>query len=212
MKISAEAEKSKVFVIGRNKTGTTSLAKCLQMLGYRVGDQAKAEMLFDRWATRNFAEIVDYCKEADAFQDIPFSLDYTFQALDQAYPDAKFILSVRDSADDWYDSLIRFHTAGLGMNRLPTADDLKEYVYHRKGAIWDAQRMIFGIDETTLYDRDIYLKHYESHTSTVEDYFKNKQGKLLTINLSTPDAMERLCLFLDIPFANQVMPHLNASS
>lgn len=33
-------ESSKVFCIGRNKTGTTSLGKVLEDLGYRLGDQA----------------------------------------------------------------------------------------------------------------------------------------------------------------------------
>ena len=45
--------KQKIFCIGRNKTGTTSLKRAFEDLGYPVGDQRKAEILteFPRWKT-----------------------------------------------------------------------------------------------------------------------------------------------------------------
>jgi hypothetical protein len=45
--------KVKYFCIGRNKTGTTSLKRAFEDLGYPVGDQRKAEILteFPRWKT-----------------------------------------------------------------------------------------------------------------------------------------------------------------
>src|SRR5207248_6822925 len=117
--------KKKVFCIGQNKTGTTSMAAALAQLGYKVGEQSVAELLIKDWSRRDFRRIVRYCASADAFQDIPFSLDYTYQAVDCAYPGSKFILTVRSSGDEWYASLIRFHTKIIGKNRLPTAADLK---------------------------------------------------------------------------------------
>lgn len=85
----------KVFCVGRNKTGTTSIAKALRALGFKVGDQARAETLIEDWARRDFRKIVRYCRTADAFQDVPFSWPHTFEALDQAFPQSKFILTVR---------------------------------------------------------------------------------------------------------------------
>ena len=76
----------KVFVIGRNKTGTTSMMVALKALGFTVGSQARAEMLLEDWAKRDFRRIVEYCKSADTFQDVPFSLDYTYVVLDYAFP------------------------------------------------------------------------------------------------------------------------------
>ena len=93
------ARKNKVFVIGSNKTGTTSLGAALNNLGYQLGNQLEAEMLIDDWAKRDFRRIIKYCRTADAFQDIPFSLNFTFQAVDAAFPGSKFILSVRDDAE-----------------------------------------------------------------------------------------------------------------
>ena len=107
------AKKKKIFVIGSNKTGTTSLGAALKNLGFRLGSQLEAELLLDDWAQRNFRRLIKYCRSAEAFQDIPFSLDYTFQAMDAAFPNSKFILSVRDSADQWYQSLTRFHEKGV---------------------------------------------------------------------------------------------------
>jgi hypothetical protein len=96
----------KIFVIGNNKTGTTSLSAALQALGYRMGRQATAELMMEDWGIRDFRRLIRYCHSADAFQDMPFSKQYTFQAMDAAFPGSKFILSVRDSDEQWYRSML----------------------------------------------------------------------------------------------------------
>src|SRR5690606_4675563 len=98
----------KIFCIGRNKTGTTSLKVALRDLGYSIGSQRAAEHLIEDWGQRDFRRLVKLVSTADAFQDIPFSYDYTFQAMDAAFPGSKFILSIRDSPEQWYESLVRF--------------------------------------------------------------------------------------------------------
>ena len=103
----------KIFCIGRNKTGTTSLKRALKDLDYSVGNQADAELLIHEYAQRNFRSIVEYCHTAQAFQDIPFSLPYTYIVLDHAFPGSKFILSIRKDEDERYQSLIRFHKMRL---------------------------------------------------------------------------------------------------
>ena len=84
---------AKVFVIGRNKTGTTSVAAALQSLGYRLGSQPQAELLMEDWARRDFRSIIRFCRGADAFQDIPFSLPRTYAAMDRAFPGSRFVLN-----------------------------------------------------------------------------------------------------------------------
>ena len=59
----------------------------------------------------NFAPIIAFARTAQLFQDIPFALPFTFQALDQPFPGSKFILSVRRDAEEWYGSLTRFATS-----------------------------------------------------------------------------------------------------
>lgn len=204
-------KKNKVFCIGQNKTGTTTVEAVLKSLGYKMGDQSKGEMLFKEWQVRDFKNIVKLCKTADAFQDIPFSNDFTYTVLDYAFPKSKFILTVRNNKDEWYESITRFHTKLVGKNRLPTADDLKEFGYRYKGFLWDAQQVKYGVDETTVYDYKIYTDQYELHNQRVKEYFKYRPQDLLILNLSEENAMERLYTFLGVDYNGEDMPHLNAS-
>lgn len=203
------APRSKVFCIGQNKTGTTSLAEALTQLGFTLGDQPTAELLLDDWSRRDFRALVRYCASADAFQDIPFSLDYTYQALDAAFPGAKFILTVRDSAAQWYSSLTRFHTKLVGKDRLPTADDLKAFPYCRPGWLWDAVRLVYGESEDALYHRDTYMRRYDEQNRRAVEYFRHRPGDLLVLNVGHPDAMRHLVTFLGVGDPRGSMPHLN---
>ena len=200
-----------MFSIGRNKTGSTSIEQALKTLGYTLGDQPQAELLMTDWQVRDFKKIITFCKTADAFQDVPFSNDFTFQALDAAFPESKFVLTVRDSAEEWYESLTRFHTKIIGKNRLPTAEDLKEFSYRYKGWMWENSQGVYGINEETLYDKKIYINHYNNHNSRVKEYFKYRPHDLLVLNVADSSAMESLCDFLNIKYIGQEMPHLNQS-
>lgn len=201
----------KIFCIGKNKTGTTSLERVLGDLGFRLGVQAEGERLLRDWAQRDFRRIVALAATADAFQDVPFSLPHTFRALDAAFPEARFILSVRASADEWYESLVRFHTKIVGAGRRPTSADLKAFGYCYPGFLWDIQRWVFGIHEGQEYDRAIYTAHYEHHNASVRQYFRDRPESLLELDVSHPDAMGRLGAFLGVATAGFQMPHLNAS-
>ena len=201
----------KVFCIGSNKTGTTSIEAALASLGFVVGNQAAGELLIDDWAKRDFRSIIELGKTADAFQDIPFSLDYTYIALDQAFPHSKFILTLRNNAPEWYSSLTCFHTQLVGKNRLPTAEDLKEFSYRKVGLLWQSHTLIYGCNESNVYDRELYIRHYESHRDGVIDYFRYRPEDLLVLNLCDADAMDRLCDFLGVERNGCTMPHLNAS-
>ncbi|MEO6421592.1 MAG: sulfotransferase [Candidatus Nitrotoga sp.] len=201
----------KIFCIGRNKTGTTSLEIALKSLGFRMGNQAQGEMLLDDWARRDFRRIVTLCKTADAFQDVPFSMPWTFQALDLAFPGSRFILTVRDTPDDWYQSLIRFHTKIVGKCRIPTADDLRDFNYRYKGFLWRSAQINYGVNEHTLYNKELYTGHYMWHNQMVMNYFVFRPQDLLVLNLKDSESMLKLCNFLQVPYTGQSMPHENKS-
>ena len=205
------ASKKKIFCVGRNKTGTTSLEAAFVELGYRVGNWAKAELLIAEWERRDFKKIISFCRTAQAFRDVPFSLPYTYQAVDMAYPGSKFILTVRDSSEQWYESVVRFHTKIIGNKRRPTPDDLKEFSYRYKGYLWRLQKSVYGADERTLYNRDLYIRQYEEHNEAVRNYFRFRSDDLLELNLGQPDAMQQLCRFLGVKFTGQTMGHHNRS-
>ncbi|MER9743949.1 sulfotransferase [Mesorhizobium sp. M0187] len=201
----------KVFVIGRNKTGTTSLAAALGMVGYRIGSQHQAEGLLDDWHRRDFRALIDYCHSADAFQDVPFSLPSTYRALDIAFPGAKFILTVRDSADQWYKSVTTFHSHLIGVDRQPTPADLKQFGYHEPGWLWRQQLYVYGINEASLYDPEIYKAHYLKHNADVIEHFNGRPHSLLVLNLSRDTAAAELARFLGIGQLGMTIPHLNAT-
>jgi hypothetical protein len=207
----------KVFCIGRNKTGTTSLAEALRQLGYRVANQQEGELLIEDWAKRDFRSLIAYCRKSDAFQDSPFSRNFTFQAMDQAFPGSKFILTVRDSDEQWYASVVRFQTMRLrertGENRLPTVRDLKEDPYIYPGYLWRVRQLVNGAcEQSDLFNKDNLIKEYNEHNQRVKDYFRHRKNDLLILNLAESSAMERLCLFLGKPFTGIKMPKLNESN
>jgi len=205
----------KVFVIGRNKTGTTSLARALEILGYRIGNQRRAELLMEDWGKREFRRIINYCHSADAFQDVPFSYPYTFQALDSAFPGSKFILSIRESAEVWYQSLVRFHSKRLekriGEFRTPNFEDIKNDPYVYPGYLWRVRQLV-GVGAENDPWLEVEMKqYYERHNEMVVDYFRNRPQDLLILNIGGSDSMHKLCLFLGkresdhhpMPFLNQ---------
>lgn len=204
-------KKKKVFCIGANKTGTTSVAAVFKSIGLKVGKQSTAELFIHDWAKQDYRRIIRYCRWADAFQDLPFSYPDTYKAMDKAFPGSRFILTVRSNAEEWFESLTRFHTKIVGKGRIPTAEDLRQFNYRYPGFLWDAARWRYGADESTLYKRELYIRCYEEHNHNIREYFKGRPDDLLELNISDADAMERLVKFLGCPYTGQKMPHLNSS-
>jgi hypothetical protein len=207
--INLSSNKAKVFCIGLNKTGTTSMAKTLNDLGYIVGSQRLAELLLDDWGNRDFRSLINYCYTAQAFQDIPFSLPYSFQALDGYFPNSKFILTVRDYSEQWYNSLTQFHAKFFGKGKIPTINELKEADYIYPGYIYKLFTWTFNTPEEDPYNKNMLISNYEIYNAVVQDYFKFRPEVFLMINLSESDSYQKLCKFLGKPYHNETFPHEN---
>lgn len=204
-------EKEKVFCVGLNKTGTTSVEEVFVQFGFSLGNLRLGENLIEEWATGDFDPIIKLCHTADAFQDCPFSLPFTFVVLDRVFPNARFVLTVRDSAEQWWSSLTRFHSKmWADGERVPTREDLENADYIYKGRPWRANRLIYGTPEEFPYDKQVMLAHYERHNRNVMDYFRHRPEKLCVINVSKSEDYQRLCRFLgkepvadDFPWLNK---------
>lgn len=205
------AGKVKYFCIGRNKTGTTSLKRAFEDLGFPVGDQRKAEILTGKhYFEGNFRPIIDYCKTAQVFQDVPFSYPETYKHLDKAYPDSKFILTVRDTPEQWYQSITRFHSKMFGRNgHTPTAEDLKTAPYVWPGFMYNVVRVHRTTDDDP-YNKETMIAHYKEYNRGVMEYFKDRPDDLLIINVSEKGAYRRFVEFLgtvspydDFPWENR---------
>lgn len=190
--------KDKIFCIGLNKTGTTTLQATLKDLGYEVANQRDGELILKDWYIRNFDPILAYCKTAEVFQDVPFSLPYTYVYISQLYPDAKFILSVRDNFEQWYKSLTTFHSKlwGDGQNP-PTYKQLVEADYIYKGRPAESIKMIFGTPENDPYNIELLRDFYKTYNSQVRDFFSNSEN-FLEINVAKKEDYFRLCSFLGV--------------
>lgn len=206
------AGKPKVFGIGQNKTGTTSLKAAMNELGYSVGNQREAELLVHEWAERDFNKLIRYCRTAEFFQDVPFSYPYTFIVMDQAFPGSKFILTVRDNPEQWYDSMVRFHSKKFGKNgRLPTKEDLQEATYISKGRPWE-MKLFRGITpENDPYNKEILINDYIRHNNTVNDYFRHRPDDLLILNVAEKGAFQKLASFLGKSSERTTFPWKNRS-
>lgn len=186
--------KDKIFVIGFNKTGTTTLKKTLSDFGYICGNQRSAEFLMRDVFNDHYETLKKYCNTAEAFQDVPFSNPEIFKLIDKWFPNSKFILTVRDDDAQWYNSLINFHSKLWGKNGvLPNESDLKNAFYVYKGFPLEMLKHKYG---DQLYNELRYKEIYNKHIVDVKNHFKGRDDKLLIINVSVKEDYLRLCHFL----------------
>ena len=206
-------KKPKIFCIGLNKTGTTTIEKVLKDFKYKLGNQEKGELLFKDWYKRDFSSIIKLSKTAEAFQDAPFSFPFTFIALDQYFANAKFILTVRDSPEQWYNSLVTHHSKvwADGINP-PTSEDLKNAKYLYKGFAYESSKVIFNTPEGDPYNKEILFEYYTNHNYQVMEYFRSRPEKLLVINVSNDSDYIRLCDFLNKKPIHKTFPWENKTS
>ncbi|MDR5590581.1 sulfotransferase [Christiangramia sp. SM2212] len=202
--------KPKIFGIGANKTGTTSLKAAMDDLGFIVGDQRKGELLLEDWAHRDFSNIIKLCRQGQFFQDVPFSLPNTYVILDNTFPNSKFILTVRDSAEQWYNSITKFHGKKWGKDgQIPTKEDLVNADYIFKGRAWRANRLIFDTPENQPYQKDRLLSFYNNYNDNVKYYFRTRPDDLLVLNVGEKGAYKKLCDFLKVESKRKEFPWKN---
>ena len=193
----AENLKEKIFCIGLAKTGTTSMETALGELGYKMGDQFAGEMLLEDWRERKFEKLLDLCYSAEAFQDIPFCLPYTFQFLHGHFPNAKFILTRRNNAAQWYRSYTESEQKlWSSTDDLPSKEDLENVPYIRKGWAFRCHKILYATPNDDLYNRDYFINYYNRHLANVREFFRRGPENLIDINVSVPADYKRLCEFL----------------
>lgn len=208
LRVRSVNNKTKIFCVGFNKTGTTSLNAALRELGVIMAPQRPAENLFSDWKKQNYCNILDFCKEYQGFQDIPFSLPNTYKILDSAFPKSKFILTIRDDDIQWHKSIKYFHSKLFGQNgNTPTKNDLRNANYIYKGWIWDVMKTVYNPKENDIYNNENMIKTYNNHNKSVMSYFNTNQ--LLIINISEPNSFQQLAEFIGVKTELKEFPWLN---
>ncbi|MFW5983428.1 MAG: sulfotransferase [bacterium] len=191
---------NKVFCIGFHKTGTSSLAAALRKFGFKMGNQTVGEMLATDYFRKDYDRIIAFCESAEAFQDTPFAFPELFKELDKSFPKSKFILTIRDTPEQWFNSLVRFHTKKYSSDKQnpPTEKDLANAIYRYKGLPLETKKA-YNWPETPLYEKYNYLKFYNKHINDVTSYFSHRPNDLLILNVAQPGSYKQLADFLNVP-------------
>lgn len=203
---------NKVFCIGFGKTGTTSMKKLLGKFGFKIGNQAVGEILSEDWMSHHRTDrIIKFCYTADAFQDAPFSRRGLYRELDKAFPGSKFILTLRDSPEQWFDSLVRFHTKKFSSDksRPPDEEDKRNALYRYKGYLLDNARLVWDYPKVPMYDKEAYIQKYCDHNDDIREYFANRPDDFIEINVGRKKDFKRLCSFLKIKTSLEDFPWEN---
>lgn len=179
---------NRVFCIGWQKTGTTSLTEALRILGLfswhfapwvigcdRINDSI-SQKRFD------FADIVYYT----AVSDLPVCALY--KELDHAFPGSLFIYTHRPLAA-WLSS-VKNHL-GLSLKR--------------DNCIHAVDRWAYG---DLAGDKSVLQQCYLKHQRDVYDYFKGRVD-FLALDLNGDNPWNPLCQFLGLPEPSVPFPHLN---
>jgi hypothetical protein len=172
----------KVFGIGFHKTGTTSLAKALRLLGYKVCGPFGVQ---DPDIRRNILSgALERANTHDAFQDNPWPL--VFREMDRHFPGSKFILTMR-TTDEWIRSVVSH------FRKKPT--EMRKFIY---GELTGAP----------AGNEARYREVYDRHNEDVLAYFSERPGDLLVFRITEGEGWERLCPFLGIETLSNPFPKL----
>ena len=180
----------KVFGIGLNKTGTSSLKLAMEHLGYRTSGSNKA--LLREVRRGNSAPAIAHSRNFDCFSDWPWPLIY--RELHEEYGNqACYILTRRSSFKKWFAS-VETHARS---SRLFSGQGLA-YGYYRP----------FGREAA-------YREIYDRHNDEVRTYFTSGPGAgapFMEMCLDEGDGWEKLCEFLGCPVPDQPFPHRNTAA
>lgn len=166
--------------------------------GFNVAGQGYSELLLDYYLQGEFKQIISFSESADVFQDIPFSLKHTYKYVDEAFPNSKFILSVRDSAEQWYSSLVNFHKEVFSFDGTLNSSDLKLLSYRYKGFAYSSVCGVYKTSDYEPYHKETLIRYYNSHNESVLNYFKYRKNDLLVVNLSKKEDYKKFKKFVGI--------------
>ena len=177
----------KIFGIGLNKTGTTTLGQCGELLGLKcIGfDRRLLREIVNEKKTDGLKDIVD---QYDLFEDWPWPLVY--RELDKMYPGSKFILTTRLNGVTWLNSL-KEHS----MKTSPFNHSRKD---------------IYGFNYAHGKE-DHFIDFYDRHNNEVREYFKERPNDFREFCWERGDGIEDLCYFLGKSVIQDKTPHANRS-
>ncbi len=184
-----------IFDISQAKSGTTSLAMALQILGYKTihGCPENHAADFVARILQNDMKL----SLVNAYEAVCGALNFCYYQLDDWYPDARFIYFDRDE-DSWVRST-RHQLDANDHSGMTNVNKLTPFTL--------ARLQNLGCLHT---DDDVYLRHrFQLRRAEIMAHFENRPEKLLVMQVT--DGWQPLCDFLGRPIPNAAFPQLNVS-
>lgn len=192
--INLERLPTRIFGIGFQRTGTTSLQTAFESLGFDSGHWVSADWSRTIWQEMNRWGRSRTLEKYQALCDNPIPILY--RKLDVAYPGSKFVLTIRDE-DEWIESVRQFWTYEGNPQR---------WTWDTDGFSHKMHSIIYG---TPDFDEKIFRERYRRHNMEIISYFHGRDD-LLVLNVGSACVSE-LCKFLDHPVTYGRFPHKNKS-
>jgi hypothetical protein len=187
---------SKIFVLGYNKTGTKSLAKALEILGYDVlhtrGGRKSLEVMYDNLVEDN--PILNGLDKYDCYLDYPIFEPIIFSHIIDEHSMAKYI-SLTRSLDGYVESVLR------------------DKIRNLESGIEDSWNWL-GVGNKEVFENyPEYQKEWVKgktkfkHQSNLR-WLEKKGIDYLNFNICDDgDGWEELCSFLDKPIPDKKFPN-----
>ena len=200
----------KVICAGLGKTGTTSLAKALQVLGYNVYDfrehfKFHLQQWLDSFETECYPDFTEIYQGVDAVTDVPPA--FWFEEISATFPEAKVILTVRDTEDAWVKSWTEH--LQLTSRMIPVYVKLLFYILPRM----KKQKHFFDTLRQAIYGGSnpkataLFRAKYRQHNERVQAVIPAE--KLLVFNVK--QGWKPLCEFLGCDVPSTPFPRENVA-
>lgn len=183
----------KIFCIGYNKTGTTSLGRSLQILGYN--HSSYDHTVYKKYYVKNYDidKILKYTAKFESFDDLPWNMTDMIPILDKAFPGSKFIYLERDEKS-WMNSVHHWYFKKFG-EYPDLVKYLKRFRNHRKFILdyfkhrLDKDLIIINIQDEEGFKklgrflgRPAPINNFPHHNKTTNIPFKPLSKKKISLN------------------------------
>ena len=181
-------ENKKIFNVGLPKTGTSSFEAAMTSLDYRVIKAGWGGWWYNHlWKRTSFPH--------DNWDCLSNFAEWHFEQLDRRYPDAKFVLTLRD-IDGWCNSV------SMQLRR-DAKDD-----FHRKKMGQRYRKIYIDVFRSLTYHESHFKQLFLEHQEKVCNYCEPMgEERFLILRLEDNDKMKKLCKFLGKSYSHQKYPH-----
>lgn len=186
---------TKIFCIGLNKTGTSSLHEAFKILNIKSihyrdkkGIDIKKSLIHNHLNNLPVLTGIDHYEAFSDWDEAPYTVEI-FKKIDKQYPNTKFILNIRDK-EDWLNS----------REKHVKRNQERKKKYPEKNITW------------LTIDRTAWEQQFDQHYGEAFQYFKDRPEDLLVFDVTKGDGWEKLCPFLNLPIPKRPFPKKNTAS